>query len=192
MNTVVEEVRWAYCNERVHLTPYVEGTSTVFPDEFLFSLYVRCKKEHLLDILFPGMPAVTAARFVAYLKDRPVLVGLVKSVPSWTVIGFGFLYEVEGDEEARKATVGFCFFKEWWGTPEIVDLSRFCLRYWFNEVKLKVLFGTTLWRNRLAWKFAKNLGFESVGRVPRFFYKGGKLEDMHLLFLTPENFKGEL
>jgi len=183
---------WPYCTERVHLTPYVEGNkSSLFPEEFLFSLYAQCKKEHLLDVLFPGMPLVTAARFVAYLKDRPVLVGFVKSdIAPLKVAGFGFLYEVEGEEVARKATVGFCFFKEWWGSKEIVDLSKLCLRYWFNEVKLKVVFGTTLWRNRLAWRFARNLGFVSIGKVPRFFSKDGKLEDMHLLYLTPENFFG--
>jgi RimJ/RimL family protein N-acetyltransferase len=195
METVVEapvvEQKWPYQSERVHLLPYVEGSpSNVFHEDFLFLLHRQCKEEGILEILFPGMPFVTVARFVAYLKDRPVLVGLIK--PESRVAGFGFLYEVEGNDESRKATCGFCFFKEWWGTPEIREISRICLKYWFKEVKLKVLFGTTLWRNKLAVRFAKNLGFESIGRVPKFFYKDGKLEDMHFLYLTPENFIGEL
>jgi RimJ/RimL family protein N-acetyltransferase len=194
METAVEtavEQKWIYQSERVHLVPYVEGSpSNIFHEDFLFLLHRQCKEEGILDLLFPGMPFVTVARFVAYLKDRPVLVGLIK--PENRVVGFGFLYEVEGNEESRKATVGFCFFREWWGTPEIRELSRLCLKYWFRETKLKVLFGTTLWRNRLAWRFARNLGFESIGRVPRFFYKDGKLEDCNFLYLTPENFIGEL
>jgi hypothetical protein len=189
MATATQTATWKYQSERVFLTPYVEGNkSTVFPEEFLFSLYAQCKREHLLDVLFPGMPVVTVARFVAYLKDRPVLVGLLR--PDLKVVGFGFLYEVEGPSDGRKATVGFCFFKEWWGSKEIVELSRLCLQYWFEIVQAKVIYGTTLWRNRLAWRFARNLGFVSIGKVPRFFCKDGKLEDMHLMYITPENFIG--
>lgn len=158
----------------------------VFTEEFLFSLYALCKKDRLLDVLFPGMPLITAARFVAYLKDRPVLIGMVK--PNYEIAGFGFLYEVEGADGARKATLGFCFFKKWWGSEEIVAIARHCLRYWFEVVKLEVIFGTTRWTNRLAWRFAKNLGFQSVGRVPMFFCKNEKLEDMHLIYLKKADF----
>jgi hypothetical protein len=187
---VAEEVVWKYQTEKAHLVPYVDGNpSTVFSNEFLFHLYARCKEDKLLNILFPGMSSVTPAKFVAYLKDRPVLVGLAK--PGYEVAGFGFLYEVEGDDDARKATVGFVFFKKWWGTGEVQDIARLALRWWFVEWKLKIIFGTTLWRNRLAWRFAKQLGFQSVGRVPLFFYKAGKLEDMHLIYLTSESFLGE-
>lgn len=195
METVVEapvvEQKWLYQSERVHLLPYVEGSpSNIFHEDFLFLLHKQCKDDGILDSLFPGMPTVTVARFVAYLKDRPVLVGMIK--PENRVVGFGFLYEVEGDENSRKATVGYTFFKEWWGTTEIRELARLCLKYWFTELKLKVIFGTIIERNRLAVRFAKNIGFQSIGRVPRFFYKDGKLEDMHFMYLIPENFIGEL
>jgi RimJ/RimL family protein N-acetyltransferase len=190
MNAAVEEKveqKWAYQNDRVYLFPYVEGGgSKVFHEDILFVLHQQCKRDGILGILFPGMPQVSVARFVSYLKDRPVLIGTVR--PNYNIVGFGFLYEVEGSDEVKKATVGFCFFKEWWGRQEIKDLSQLCLEYWFNEVKLKVLFGTTLWRNRLAWRFAKSLGFESIGRVPKFFFKDGKLEDMHMMYITPEMF----
>lgn len=180
------EPEWQYFTERVHLIPYVDGNpSQVFPEDFLFYLYQTCKTQNLVDILFPGMQ-MTPARFVAYLKDRPILLGLVKPQKPGDGIfeyaGFGFLYEVENG----KATVGFCFFRKWWGSPEISVLSKLCLRYWFQVTKLQIIFGTTLERNRLAIRFARNLGFRSVGRVPKFFFKNGKLEDAHLLYLTPE------
>jgi RimJ/RimL family protein N-acetyltransferase len=182
---------WAYQNDRVIVVPYVDGNpSKAFSDEFLFFLYSQCKKDKILDILFPGMPMVTPARFVAYLKDRPILVGLVK--PTFEVAEFGFIYEVEGPEGARKGTVGFAAFRKWWGSSEIKDMSRLALRWWFTEAKYNILFGTTLWRNRVAWRFSRELGFQSVGRVPMFFSKDGRLEDMHLLYATPETFRGEL
>lgn len=182
---------WAYQNDRVVVIPYVDGKpSKVFSDEFLFYLYSRCKEDRLLDIVFPGMPFVTPARFVAYLKDRPVMVGMVK--PTYEVAEFGFIYEMEGVDGARKGTVGFASFRKWWGRSEIKDISRFALRWWFKEAKFNILFGTTLWRNRVAWKFSRDLGFQSVGRVPMFFSKDGQLEDMHLVYVTPETFKGEL
>ena len=182
---------WAYQNDRVVVVPYVDGTpSKVFSDEFLFFLYSQCKKDKILDRLFPGMPIVTPARFVAYLKDRPLVVGMVK--PTFEVAEFGFIYEVEGPEGARKGTVGFACFKKWWGGVEIKDIARLALRWWFTEAKYNILFGTMLYRNRVAWKFSKDLGFQSIGRVPMFFLKDGKLEDMHLAYVTPETFKGEL
>jgi hypothetical protein len=189
---VVQEAPvWRYQTEDATMVPYVEGNpSKVFSDEFLFFLYSRCKEDGLLDVLFPGMPLVTPARFVAYLKDRPVLVGLVK--PDFEVAGFGFIYEVQGEDGARKGTIGFAFFKKWWGTGNPLEIARLALQWWFTEAKYSIIFGTTRWTNRIAWRFAQKLGFQSVGRVPKFFSKNGQLEDMHLMWVTPETFRGAL
>lgn len=183
-----ETVVWPYCNDKVHLALYVDGTkSPLFSNEFLFFLYSQCKRDKILNILFPGKPDITPAWFVSYLKDRTVLVGITK--PTFEIAGFAFLYEVEGSGEALKATVGFAFFKKWWGSSEIKDISRFALSWWFNEAKLKIIFGTTLWRNRLAWKFAREMGFSSLGKIPMFFCRNGSFEDAHLVYLKEEDFK---
>lgn len=182
-----ETTEWTYQDENVLLVPYVDGTPCpYFNENFLFWLHSRCKADNLLDILFPGMPAMTVAKFVGYLSGRPIMVGFRKS--DLEVLGFGFLMEVEGKDGARKATVGFCFFRKWWGSSLIRDISRITLRWWFCEAKITILFGSTLWRNRLAWRFARGLGFESVGRVPMFFCKNGILEDMHFVYLTADRF----
>lgn len=175
---------YQYQTDKVLLLPYKDHRH-VFPDDLFVHLYAHMLKDQTLDTVFAGMPQVTLNRFVAYLSKQPVVIYLIK--PN-DVVGFGWITQSEGIDGARKASFGFTFFRKYWGTELVRDLCWLSLAWWFHELRVDILYATSLKKNRLAINFSRNFGFSHVGVLPMFFEKDGALVDGTLIYLKRSDF----
>lgn len=183
---------WTYQSERVALFPYWDKPGSPYPEDFLAGLYLKCKKDGVLQLVFAGMEGIRLNHFIRHLSEKPLVVGFIRSeegrFDATKPVGFGWLWGVEGEGREKKASLGFSFFREYVGTQEIRDITRLALAWWFIELDIAILYGTTLAKNRPAIAFAREFGFRSVGDLPRFFYQDGKLVDGHMFVLSREEF----
>ena len=176
---------WKYQTEKVLLLPYA---SQNFPDELLPELYMMCKRDKTSGIIFPGMPKLTMGEFVAHVHDKPLLIGISKADKK--VLGFAWLYSVEGIDNARKAAIGFACFREGWGRrrdpasgQNIRELTQLALGWWFCQLGIQILYANTLALNRLTQAFVSEFGFRRLATLPKFFVRDGVLVDSVLFCL---------
>lgn len=177
-----------YENDSVRLALYWDGKDSPFPETTLPQLYARTKKDGLLDCSFSGFGKnVTLNKFVAYLSNKPIVIGFDKK--NNNLIGYGYLGEVEVGVGGRKASAGYAFFKEYWGTQQIRDLARMTLLHWFVALNVNVLYGSMEARNRLAYRFATRvMGFNVIGRAPKFYVTDEGMLDAILVVLERDAF----
>jgi RimJ/RimL family protein N-acetyltransferase len=180
---------WEYQNERAMIVPYVPKIPTTqFPEEFLAGLYLQTKKDGLLRRTFPGTTNYSMNWFISYFYNRSLLISIAKPKQ---VTGYAWLYEVEGETVNRKAFVGVCFFKEFWGGKIIEESARLGLSWFFEKAGVSTMYGTIAAWNRVSIRFGRNLGFRSCGCVPRFFLNpDGLASDNHIVALKREDFLG--
>ena len=177
---------WPWQNKSVILIPY-DGTATrSFPEDFLVSQYFRMRDDGALGKVFPHVGVLGLNQFVNYLSNKPMVVVLSK--PTYTVAGFGWLWEVTGTDGARRAIVGFAFHRGAQGTQQTRDGARLALAWWFTELNIDVVFGSILASNRIAENFSRKLGFEVVATIPNWFVNGDQFEDARLVTLTKVGF----
>src|SRR4029077_7341574 len=88
------------------------------------------------------------------------------------------------------ASIGFCFFKEYWGQRVLLELSQLGLAWFFKEAGISILYGTIADWNRVSARYARILGFTRVGTCPMFFLKDGTPIDIELTYLRREDFVG--
>jgi Acetyltransferase (GNAT) domain len=177
---------WDYQTSEVLAVPYnpsIKGG--VFPEHFLVDLYGKTKEDSLFRRAFPGSPEFDLNGFVSYFYTKTMIVGIKK--PD-TPVGYSWIYEVDGNEKFKKASVGVVFFKEFWGESFLHDLGRLFLSWYFNEAGINILYGTIASWNRASVRFGKSLGFERVGLAPMFFMKNGMPIDVEILFIKREEF----
>lgn len=188
MTTATEQIidQWAYQSEDGLIVPYVPNIpSDSFPEELLCILYAKTKKDGLLRRTFPGCSNFNLNWFVNYFYSRPLLIAIRKPAE---IVGFGWVYETDGNERFKKGSVGFAFFKDAWGDPLIQEIARLGLRWWFEEAGLNLIYATIASWNRSSVRFAKLMGFELIGRAPGFFFQGGIPINVDLLCLKREEF----
>lgn len=182
---------WKYQTERSVLVPYDATQTKFFPEMYLPALYGRLKEDGLLPLVFPGMAITHLNQFMHYFctVGHPLLIcHIVRNGVVGEQAGIGWICTSEGTDGARKASFGFGFFRSFWSTVEARELSWFMLAWWFHELKVDVLYGTTLRSNGLARNFAKNFGFTQLGVLPKFFYGNGELKDGSLMVLERPTF----
>lgn len=182
---------WEYQTPTTIMAPYRAEQTNFYPQDYLVSLHYRLVEQDLLDTIFPGMNITHLNQFINYLSSpaHPTLCCFVKDDEGIaTTAGFGYITESDGRDGCRKAGFGFGFFREWWGTPAPRALSWLMLAFWIIELKIDVLFGTTLKQNSLARNFSTNFGFEHVADIPKLFFRRNTLEDATILMLNRETF----
>jgi hypothetical protein len=180
---------WQYQSDDLCLTPYQDSVNQTYREEFLAGVYAQLKVENTLDILLPGLQPLCLNKFVAYFHDRPMVLGTVRNAQEdWDVAGFGWLFQIEGNESGRRGNCGYAFFRKYWGTPAIRQLSRWALSYWFNECKMDVIFGAALATNVLAQRFDRELGFTPMGVARKWFPTANGLRDAVVVSMTKEEF----
>jgi RimJ/RimL family protein N-acetyltransferase len=181
--------QFQYQTDRVVIVPYDKARS-VFPPEFLGRLYFETKNEGLFKTVFPEWPDPTFNEFIAYLNNRPLLLYCIKQPEGkeHLVAGYGFIEESSGSPENRKASFGFMIFKKYRGTKEVRELIWECLRFWFQELSIQVLYGTSLRSNRVATNFSRQFGFKELCVLPGFFLCGEERQDGRLVCLERMDF----
>lgn len=179
---------WAYQTDKVMLVPYTKAWP-VFPDGLLGHLYLRTKQDDRLDTIFDT--GIDFDGFVSYFAKKTTVMQVyaLKQGETLTPAGYCWLDDVVGREGARRAMFGLCFFKEYRGLPEVADLGWLCLKYWFTELKVDVLFGVTMEGNLQAKNFARRFGFEEIAIAPKFLYRQGDLTGARLVLLNKEKFE---
>jgi RimJ/RimL family protein N-acetyltransferase len=180
---------WDYQTDKVLIVPYVpKSNENSLPEEFLASLYAITKKDDLFRRAFPAGPKFNLNSFIGYFYNRTMLIGIIKP---GAVAGYTWIYDIEGNEKFKKGSVGVCFFREFWGRQEIVDLARLGLYWYFEELHLKAIFGTIAKWNRSSLRFAKLLGFEECGCIPFFFLSGDTPTASSVVVLEEESMARE-
>ena len=186
ITAMVDQGIWPYQSATTIMVPYKAQQTDFFPEDYLVSLYCRLVEQELLDIIFPGMNFTHLNQFITFFNSpaHPLLTCLLhENGQITTTAGIGYITETDGREGARKAGFGFGFFKEHWATQEARTLSWFMLAFWMFDLKIDVLFGTTLKQNGLARNFSQNFGFQLLGDIPKLFFRSGELEDATLMLL---------
>jgi RimJ/RimL family protein N-acetyltransferase len=175
-----------YQTEQVLLLPYNGKFKDLFPPDLFHRLHARLIQDGTLWKVFPGFyECDNVDKWVQYVQKQPVVLYIVK--PN-EVVGFGWITEVQGVDGARKAAFGFWFVRKAWGTQLVRDICWFSLQWWFKELKIDVLYATSLRTNKLAINFSKNFGFEFLCHLPMFFGMGGRLVDATLICLKRDSF----
>jgi RimJ/RimL family protein N-acetyltransferase len=183
-----EMTTWEYQTERALIVPYVPSIpSTTFPEDFLVQLYYMTKKDDLFRRAFPGGSKFSLNWFISYFGQRSLLIGMIKPKE---VAGYAWLYEIEGNDQFKKASVGVCFFKKYWGMVPQLELARLGIAWFFHEAKINIMFGTIASWNRASVRYARLLGFEMIGRAPSFFLQNDLSVDIDLMYLKREKFFG--
>lgn len=176
---------WEYQTENTALIPY-DRVWPVFPDGITGHLYLRTKSDNLLSTVFCGRTTPNFDDFVSFLSSSKVttqIYCLQEDGKPLEPIGYCFVHGADGEDGARMAQFGFCFFKEYWGRQELRDLVWLCLRYWFEVLKIEVLYGATLCDNFLARNFSRRFGFTEIAVLPKFLYRDGGRTDARLVYL---------
>ena len=164
------------------IVPYVESA---FPETFLVECYLRAKADKTLDSVFGRGGTISLNRFIVRMQQCPVAVAV--TVPDLRPLGIGWLYEVTGTGDSVSANVGFVCFRDHWGKRALREVASLALRFWCDTQKVHYFYGSTRLDNRSALRFAQEIGFEQVGRLPGFF---GRV-DGALLALDACNIKSE-
>jgi RimJ/RimL family protein N-acetyltransferase len=157
-----------------------------FPEDFLVGLYFKTRDQGLLDLVLPGMEDHSLGAFIKLLYGKPLLVGLDKT--NNNVAAYAWIWGVEGQDGAKKASLGFLFFREYHGKPITKSLARLALRWWFVKDNVDVMYGTILSSNHVARNYAKRLGFKELADLPRFFIREGRFQDATLIVMLKEDF----
>jgi len=183
-----KEETWAYQSETALLVPTVGNVVTeLFPEDFLVQLYFRMKKDGSLRRTLPNVSKHSLANFIAYFYNKSILACVARP---GGLAGFVWVYDVEGAGKFKRASVGVCFFKEFWGQPVIYELGRMALDWIFKKLDLCMVLGTIASWNRASVRFGKAMGFEYCGTVPMFFLKEDSATSMDMLSLSKESFYG--
>jgi RimJ/RimL family protein N-acetyltransferase len=135
--------------------------------------------------MLPNVSQHSMANFIAYFYNKTMLICVAKP---GKIAGFVWVYDVEGNNKFKRASVGVCFFKEYWGNPVIYELGRLALGWMFKELNLSMVLGTIASWNRASVRFGKALGFEYCGTVPMFFLKEDSATAMDMVSLSKEKF----
>lgn len=185
---------WEYQTDQSVIVPYVGGAiSDAFPEDFLVRLYFKMKHDGSLRRTFPDESIQSLAGFVSYFYGKTMLICFEKMNDPEKVnplAGFVWVYDVTGSEKVKRASVGVCFWKEYWGNQVIYEMGKLTLRWMFQELKLSVVLGTIAAWNRASVRFGKVLGFQVCGIVPMFFLKEGVSTDMVMCAIKKEDFCG--
>jgi hypothetical protein len=184
-----KEETWAYQSETALLMPHVGSMVTeFFPEDFLVQLYYKIKKDDSLRRTLPVVSKHSLANFVSYFYNKSILACVAKP---GGLAGFVWIYDTEGNDKFKRASVGVCFFKEFWGNPVIYELGRLALDWMFKELNLCMILGTIASWNRASVRFGKAMGFEYCGTVPMFFLKEDSATSMDMLSLSRDRFYKE-
>ena len=167
-----------YQADDVMLVPYDENA---FPPDFLVKMYFKLTQDQTLDRIFASGSQWTLNQFVYVLRDKPMVIGLDKKAN--IVLGMGWLMDCVGQAPHRRASLGFAFVKEAWGSQAVRTLARLALQWWTKELGFSVLYGTTLPSNRLAQNFARKMGFQRVCTLPGWYAKEASMVDAELYVL---------
>ena len=170
----------------VFIAPYWMGNGSPFPESTIPYLFARTKEDGLLRRIFPGAQELNLPQFIEKVSHWPMVLGFSKD--NNELMAYSFLSEYANPSPYRKANIGFCFFKKFWGRPETRDLARLALDWFFHKEGVAVLYGTIRVWNRTAVQFSRELYFNEIGRLPMFFYTEQGLEDVILTVLTRDEF----
>jgi hypothetical protein len=180
---------WAYQTPNAVMVPYRAAATSFYPEDFLVSLYYRLVEQDLLTVIFPGMAISHLNKFINFMSTHACVICFTKDGNRITdTAGFGYIPETDGVDGARKASFGFGFFREHHATQEARTLSWFMLAFWLIELKIDVLFGTTLKSNGLARNFSLNFGFKNHVDIPKLFFREDELQDATVMLLEKEDF----
>lgn len=178
---------WKYQTTQVCLSPY-DAAWPIHRDGLLGYLYLQTKESGLLDLFSTEAP-LNFDQFVSFFAaENKKSVMQVYETQDHVPVGYGWVAGTTGKEGERRSSVGFMFFRPFWGKPQLRDIGMLDIHYWFYALHIDVLHGYTLVDNFLARNFARKLGFTEVGVMPKLLHQDGKLRDARVLILEKSAF----
>jgi RimJ/RimL family protein N-acetyltransferase len=188
MQEVVE--KWEYKKDHAIIVPYIGGMlSDTFPEDFLVRLYVKMKHDGTLRRTLPDVSQHALSGFVSYFHGKQMLICYDTTTEPASLVGFVWVYDVVGNPNVCRGSVGVCFIKEYWGNSILYKLGKLALRWMFTELNLSVILGTIAEWNRASVRFGRILGFKVCGVVPMFFLKEDSSTGMVMVALLREDFR---
>ena len=151
----------------IDLVPYVElnGQRTL-TDSFIKAFWDAICKDKSEDSLFASKEVTTSEQFISYLKQPANLP--VFCFYEGQASGVCWLNNIR----KNAAMIHFCFLSNVWG-KKALECAEKILAHWFSFPDNKggylfdVLIGNTPANNKLASRFAENVGFTILGTVPK-------------------------
>lgn len=171
----------------MNIIPYVknaEGDWSI-PDESIKSLFYRMEAECKTGIVFQEGSIKTADEFFDYMQDSKNLLYIIMTESG--SCGFAWL----NCFDVKSARIHFCSFN---GFPrdELLMAGREAVKTILGftdasgETMLDSLTGIIPARNKVAWSFLHDLGFQKVGVHPcgSYIAETGKSEDSVIFCMT--------
>jgi hypothetical protein len=166
----------------VQVIPYDRKRVDVFGTNYLHYLYGQCLSSQpkspygILPNLFCGCADLSADAICSYLSNKKVLLMCIHTSPTeFTPAGFAWITELIQSPSDNSAFAAFCFFRDWWGTPESVVLGMLTISYLFVEYRLTAVLGQRYAHNEPAARYMRVYGAKDCGTVPYLLrtHKGG-------------------
>lgn len=180
-----------YGTKELQLVPYMPGTP-VFRDGAMSTLYYETRREGKIETVFCG-DDLNHDQFIAFFEKRKTLQVLcrVEDDKALKPRGYCWVDNPKGEDGARSAMCGFCFFGDANDDGAARDLARLGIAYWMVDLKIDVIHGIMLESNLGAKNFAQKLGFKECAVVPSYHFFQGELVGARVMMITAEEFLPE-
>jgi hypothetical protein len=164
----------------------------VTDDRLLAIAYLRMHEEGILETVFhQGIPTVSSW-LKGCLEPGKVMLGCFRVNPDQETsefCGLGWVGCAEKMDGFKKAECGMCFFRKQSNRKQNVLFGKLMLAVFFDGYDVDVLFGATPEPNKLAMRYAQNLGFSMHGPVPNWATWRGQLVPAWISQLSKEEWR---
>ena len=134
-------------------------------DSEIMAMLNRADHEGVLDYIFFGDGTYTKEMFLFKVKFHPGNLFFSIHWEDWPV-GFGLMDNMRW----RKADGHFCFYRKFWGKPELVEIAKETYRQLFE--RFSVMIGVVPITNKFAVRFCKKAGMKEMCMIPGYFHDG--------------------
>lgn len=175
-------------SDDLHIVPYVNTGNGAhsLTDEVMAAIFYRAKEKNLIRRTFTDGKIREVGDWMAFIRNPGNVIHTVWSPE--TCVAVAWLMEFG----TNYATAHFFMFPEIYGRS--VDVGKLSLNYWFSfqngeRPLLDVICGQTPANNRLALKFIKKIGFETLGTIPKIAYNAytGEWHGMVISYKESDN-----
>ncbi len=89
----------------------------------------------------------------------------------------------------RNGEIGYWLAKPHWGNGIMPEACRLCLKFAFQELKLKRVYAHTRLENKPSQRVLEKLGFTLEGRLRKASFQQNRYHDVFLFSMVREEFK---
>lgn len=137
-----------------------------FMEMTMATAWMEMLKDGNFDKVFPAED-VTLSDMFTWASHNDIYIAFHGNNGDFAGMGWAINKQQIGDE-AYKAEVGMVFRPQFHGKPEIYELASMMIDHGFEHSKLDMVYGVIPTENKLACRFARQIGFDYMGTIPAY------------------------